>query len=173
MLGTERGQDLAEVTHTTGDATETRVLLCDARAGFLKPHCRASGERYQLDIFGATPWTTPMSAAIHLVVFIFVAMEALGDLWVTGEEAGPGDHFLCAVRICGYEITTEPLLGSRAEGCRPSCGEWVGLVILPFFWLVSGAPINSLKYHRLQEALPVLPEWGCCPHCTVLSCSPP
>lgn len=104
-----------------------------------------------------------MSGAINLVVFIFVAMEALGGLWVTGEEAGPGDHFLCTVRICGYEITTELLLGSRAEGCSPSCGEWMGLVILPFFWLVSGAPINSLKYHLLQEALPVLPEWRCCP----------
>lgn len=59
--------------------------------------------------------------------------------------------------------TTEPLLGSRAEGCRPSCGERVGLVILPFFWLVSGAPINSLKYHLLKEALPVLPELGMLP----------
>lgn len=86
MLGTERGQDLAKVTHAAGDAAETRVLLCDARAGFRKPHIRASGERHQLDIFGATPWTTPMSAAISLVVFIVCCHGSLG--WPLGRWRG-------------------------------------------------------------------------------------
>lgn len=49
-------------------------------------------------------------------------MEALGGLWVAGEEAGPGDHFLYTVRICGWEITTEPLLGSKAGGAALPVG---------------------------------------------------
>lgn len=49
-------------------------------------------------------------------------MEALGGLWVAREEAGPGDHFLCTVRICGWEITTEPLLGSKAGGAALPVG---------------------------------------------------
>lgn len=44
--------------------------------------------------------------------------------------------------ICGQEITAEPLLGRWGEGCSPSCGEQVGLAILSFLWLVSGAPVN-------------------------------
>lgn len=83
-------------------------------------------------------------------------MEALGGLWVAGEEAVPGDHFLCTVRICGWEITTEPCWGAR-QGVQPFLWGVGVLLILPFFWPVFGAPINSLGYHRLREALPVLP----------------
>lgn len=72
----------------------------------------------------------------------------------------------------GGKLPPNPCWGAR-QGVQPFLWGVGVLLILTFFWPVFGAPINSLKYHLLREALPVLPEWGCSPRCTVLSHGPP
>ena len=89
MPGTEKGQDLANVTQTTDDATETPALVCDAEAGFLSctsvPRRGALSPRFS---WGHSMGVPHVSGHLLGCVYCLLPWKPQGGLWATEEEAG-------------------------------------------------------------------------------------